>query len=130
MNKGLTILRELSSNARTKGRVSVQNDGRFLARFEVSYELAGEHLNQISGRIYEGQKQTLFIPGKASNIKISVEELIIGFPEIWKNIFSRQYPYAGQRAYRIWGESLNAKFGELNPITKENHKKNQINVQP
>ena len=119
MNGKLNILRELTSNSRAKGRITVQNEGRFLARFEVGYTLAGEQLSQISGRIYEGQKQTLFIPGKARSINIKVEELITGFPEIWKCIFTAQYPYAGYKGFRVWGESLNAKYGILNPVKED-----------
>jgi hypothetical protein len=118
MNRSLNILKQITANAELKGKITVKNDGRFLARYEVSYLIGDVQLTQISGRIYEGQQQSVFIPGLANEIQIKVEELITGFPEIWKTIFKVEYPYAGNRSFRLWGNSLDAKYGTINTVEK------------
>ncbi|MEA1874353.1 MAG: thiol-activated cytolysin C-terminal domain-containing protein [Bacteroidota bacterium] len=119
MYKSLNILKQISANSEHKGKIKVKNDGRFLARYEVNYLIGEVQLTQISGRIYEGQQQTIFIPGLAKNVQIKVEELITGFPEIWKTIFNLEYPYAGNRGFRLWGNSLNAKYGTITTLGTE-----------
>jgi len=123
MNKSLNFLKQITANSEHKGKVTVKNDGCFLARYELRYLIGDVQLTQISGRIYEGQQQLIFISGLAKNVEIKVEELITGFPEIWKTIFKLEYPYVRNRAFRLWGNSLDAKYGTINALETERTKK-------
>jgi hypothetical protein len=116
VNRSLDILKHITANSDLKGKITVKNDGRFLARYEVSYLIRDVQLTQISDRIYEGHQQSVFIPRLANEVQIKVEELITGFPEVWKTIFKVEYPYAGNRSFRLWGNSLDAKYGTTNTL--------------
>jgi hypothetical protein len=97
------------------GKISVLNEGHFIARFTVNYEFRKNELKKESNRIFEGEQYFISIPGMSQNIKIHVEKLVSGAPEIWKTIFSIGFPYSGNRNFKLWGENISARYGILKP---------------
>jgi hypothetical protein len=126
MNKSLKILKQIISKAELKGKITVKNDGNFIAKFEVNYLIGNVQLAQISGPIYEGQQQSVFIPGLANKVQIKIEELIAKSPEIWKTIVKLEYPYAGNRNFRLWGNSLDVKYGTINRLEPSESQKTTL----
>jgi hypothetical protein len=96
-------------------KISVLNTGHLVARFTVYYEFLDNELKKESNRIFEGQQYFISIPVMSHNIKIHVEKLVSGAPEIWETIFSIDFPYPKNRNYMLWGEGMSTCYGILKP---------------
>jgi hypothetical protein len=97
------------------GSISVRNDGCFLSQFRVCYYLGKHRFTQHSGLIKKGKTQKMLIPAEAENVCILLEQLVKVHPELWREISELNYPYAGNREYRVWGTLHHPRFGSMIP---------------
>ncbi|SRR6056297_1318694 len=99
----------------TNGCISVRNDGSFLAQFRVCYFVEEQRFTQHSGLLKKGKTLTMHIPAEAENVTITLEQLVKIHPEMWREIFNLNYPYTGNREFRVWGTNHHPRFGSMIP---------------
>lgn len=91
----------------TAGLYRVLNNGGYVARFRVDYDLDGQRKRTSSGDITLGLSKTLSTPAKATNIFVYCEEFW-GFG--WKEIFRYATARPEEKCWEVWGTTLSPKY--------------------
>jgi hypothetical protein len=72
--------------------LTIFQNGGYVARFLVTYQVKGEGFNCESGNLAVGQKQVCEIPPKAENIRVNGQYSTVF---AWKELFSFEMPMVG-----------------------------------
>jgi hypothetical protein len=84
------------------GNISVKNDGGYVAKFSVSFELNGAVQTKESGSITLGRTLNVDIPVGAKNIRLKVE-YFTGWLDESKVIFEKTFTKPEVKCFKIWG---------------------------
>ena len=90
-------------SAEAAGSVLVRNEGGYVARFTLTYNLDGHEFTQESGDITLGVNKSAWIPAGATEIQLKVEENI-GWA--WSTIFTKSYATPTTACFKVWGTTL------------------------
>jgi hypothetical protein len=101
---------EAHTTLTTAGSILVRNEGGYVARFSVSYDLNGQEFTKDSGNFTLGVNASIEIPAGATNIRLKVEEMW-GFG--WSTIFNKTFPEPVTACYKIYGTTLDPKHSEI-----------------
>jgi hypothetical protein len=84
------------------GNISVKNDGGYVAKFSVSFELNGAMQTKESGSFPLGRTFNIDVPIGAKNIKLKVE-YFTGWLDESKVIFEKTFTKPEVKCFKIWG---------------------------
>jgi hypothetical protein len=84
------------------GNISVKNDGGYVARFSVSFELNGAMQTKESGSITLGRTLNIDVPIGAKNIKLKVE-YYTGWLDNTGIIFEKTFTKPEVKCFKVWG---------------------------
>jgi P pilus assembly chaperone PapD len=101
---------EAHTTVATAGSILVRNEGGYVARFSVSYNLNGQDFTKDSGNFTLGVNASISIPAGATNIRLKVEEMW-GFG--WSTIFHKSYAEPLTICFKIYGTTLDPKYAEI-----------------
>lgn len=93
------------------GNISIRNDGGYVMKFSVTFELNGQPQTKSSGSYPIGKTEHIEIPADAKNIKLKAE-LFTGWLSDTKVIFEKTYTRPELKCYKVWGTVFSASFGE------------------
>lgn len=93
------------------GNISIRNDGGYVMKFTITFELNGQTQTKNSGSYPIGKTEHIEIPAEAKNIKLKAE-LFTGWLSDTKVIFEKTYSKPELKCYKVWGTVFNASFGE------------------
>jgi hypothetical protein len=96
----------------TQGVITVHNQGGYVARCSVEYDLSGQHQSQSSGNFTAGQTYSVPIPSAATNIHVKCEEETGLAWDPWKTILDKTYPSPVLQSFTLTGTTLNPSFSE------------------
>jgi hypothetical protein len=94
------------------GQVTVHNQGGYVARSTVEWDLGGQHQSQSSGDFLLGQTYSVGIPAGATNIHVKCEDATGLVWDPWKTILDKTYPTPSQKTFTLTGTTLNPSFSE------------------
>ena len=84
------------------GNISVKNEGGYVAKFSVSFELNGARQTKESGSITLGRTLNVDVPVGATNIRLKVE-YFTGWLDESKVIFEKTFTKPEVKCFKIWG---------------------------
>ena len=98
------------------GKVTVSNQGGYVARCSVEYTLGGQRHSESSGNFPIGQSYSLEIPAGASNVHVKCEDATGLVWEPWKTILDKTYtnpPTTPPRVtFTLTGTTLSPSYSE------------------
>ncbi len=94
------------------GQVTVHNQGGYVARSTVEWDLGGQHQSQSSGNFLLGQTYSAGVPAGATNIHVTCEDATGLVWDPWKTILDKTYPSPSQKTFTLTGTTLNPSFSE------------------
>jgi C1A family cysteine protease len=98
------------------GKVTVNNQGGYVARCSIEYTLGGQRLSQASGNFPIAQSYSLDIPVGASNVHVKCEDATGLIWEPWKTILDKTYtnpPTTPPRVtFTLTGTTLSPSYSE------------------
>jgi hypothetical protein len=108
-------LREyLGAGTRTNpGSIIVRNEGWFYARFSCTYQKDGKLVSEKSENFDRGTSFSIELPGDASDISITIEEMYSLLPEKWSTILATNFAAPVNKSYEVYGTTLDANWREL-----------------
>ncbi len=95
----------------SSGWVAIENEGAFVAKFDVSYTINGQRITEESGYFTTGVTKVIDIPAGATDIVLRAWEE--WFIKSWREIFSAHFDGPVCKKYKIYGMNLNPKYEEL-----------------
>lgn len=84
------------------GNISVKNEGGYVAKFSVSFELNGARQTKESGSITLGRTLNIDVPVGAANIRLKVE-YFTGWLDESKVIFEKTFTKPEVKCFKVWG---------------------------
>lgn len=93
------------------GSVLVRNDGGYVAKFTVSYDLHGTRRTEDSGDFVREVSKEVAVPDGATDIDLKVEEYWL--PGQLTTIFTTHFNTPQQKCYKIYGTTLNPGYDEI-----------------
>jgi len=84
------------------GNISVKNEGGYVAKFSVSFELNGARQTKESGSITLGRTLNVDVPVGATNIRLKVE-YFTGWLDESKVIFEKTFTKPEVKCFKVWG---------------------------
>jgi cytolysin (calcineurin-like family phosphatase) len=104
----------LTSNmalANEPSKITVFNQGGYVADYQVSYVLNGKKKSVTTRQLRLGQKQTFKIPGGSSNVRVRGQVYTGLAWERKRLIFEKTYDTApGEVCFKTYGTTLAAKW--------------------
>jgi cytolysin (calcineurin-like family phosphatase) len=92
------------------GRVTFFNEGGYVARFTLTYQLDGKQVKHETGNLALGNKRTYNIPGRATGVR-AVGECKTGLIwNPWANIFNVSYSPPPTVCLKAYGTTLSPKY--------------------
>ncbi|SHJ93708.1 Thiol-activated cytolysin [Hathewaya proteolytica DSM 3090] len=108
--KAIQTLNMLEAN-NVGGSILVRNNGGYVARFSVKFNLNGQVITKDSGDFTLGVNKSIDIPAEATEIHLKVEEA--WFIKSWSTIFTKDFGTPVNKSYEISGTTLNPKWKEI-----------------
>lgn len=93
------------------GWISIENEGWYVAKFDVTYTLNGERVTKESGEFTAGVTKVIDIPAGAVDIVLHAWNAY--FIKSWREIFSKSFDEPVAKKYKVTGTSLNTDYKEL-----------------
>ena len=93
------------------GNLSVRNDGGYVMKFTVTFDLNGQLQTKESGSFPIGRTMSAEIPADAKNIKLKAE-LFTGWLSETKVIFEKNFTRPELKCYKVWGTVFNPSYEE------------------
>lgn len=107
---GTTFNPQYNNNCASKptgGYVKFFNESGYVAKFTVSYTLNGERIETESGNLALGERKTMKIPTKATNIKIKGEGSTV---VSWTTIFEKTYSSPPNKCFKVYATIFDPKW--------------------
>lgn len=92
------------------GTITVKNDGAYIARFSIQYTINGSVQKETADGLVAGQKKTLDIPANATEISLTVQDLIYIH---WHTIFKAEFESPVTNCYKVWGTIFGSKWAQV-----------------
>ncbi|MBL7827008.1 MAG: hypothetical protein JNJ57_10285 [Saprospiraceae bacterium] len=100
--------------AKCNRKISVRNEGPFVGKVEVWYEINGME-QKVDGKMAINETETLLIPCDAVNVRI-LASAVAG-----EDIFYQVHSKAKDICYRIWGTTFNTSWQETDCVNIEDY---------
>lgn len=97
--------------ASNSGWISVENEGGYVAKFDVTYTLNGKRVTKESGNFTAGVTKVIDLPAGASDIVLHVWDA--WFICSWTEIFSKSFDAPVTKKYKVTGTTLNPDYKEI-----------------
>ncbi|GHO87410.1 thiol-activated cytolysin C-terminal domain-containing protein [Dictyobacter formicarum] len=94
------------------GVITVHNQGGYIARCTIEYDLNGQHQTQSSGNFTSPGTISVPLPIGAANVHVKCEEETGLVGELWKTILDQRYASTVTRSFTLTGTTLNPSFSE------------------
>ena len=108
---GIFALMFVASTYAIDGSFSVLNNGGYVAKFTLSYNLNGQQKYEDSGDFTLGFTKEIRIPDGATNVVASVQEY--WFYNALTTIFTESFDGPVRKCYKIWGTTLSPQYGSI-----------------
>ncbi len=93
------------------GWISIENEGGYVAKFDVSFTLNGERVTRDSGNFTLGVTKVIDIPADATDVVLHAWDA--WFIKSWKEIFSKHFDGPVCKKYKLLGTTLGPDYKEL-----------------
>ena len=107
--KGAANLRAAANS--NSGWIAVENEGWYVAKFDVSYTLNGERIKEDTGDFTAGVTKVIDLPAGATDIVLHVWDAY--FIKSWREIFSKNFDAPVTKKYKVTGTTLDPDYEEL-----------------
>ena len=95
------------------GKITIKNEGGYVAKYTVTYTYNGEQVTKESGSFTAGFSRSIDIPAGAYDISLHAYDA--WFFNSWNVIFSKHFNEPETRKYKVTGTTLNTSYEELQP---------------
>lgn len=96
--------------AQQAGSITIRNEGFYVARFSITYTVAGQRFSQQTDPLGSLQSRSLFIPAGATDIHLLAE---ISYGLFWGSIFTQIFPSPVEKCYKVWGTVFEQGWAEI-----------------
>lgn len=93
------------------GWIAIDNEGGYVAKFDVSYTLNGQRFTENTGDFTLGVTKVIDIPAGATDIVLHAWDAY--WFSSWKEIFSKHFDSPVTKKYKVYGTTLNPKYKEI-----------------
>ena len=95
----------------SSGWISIENEGGYVAKFDVSYMQNGKRITEESGDFTAGVTKVIDIPSDATDIVLHAWDA--WFIKSWTEIFSKHFDGPVRKKYKVTGTTLHPDYEEL-----------------